>query len=274
MFALGRNELDLSVPDQIRKQVRKIAPELIINAAAYTAVDEAEKEPDLAMAVNGVAPGILAEEAKSLGAPLIHYSTDYVFDGKKTEPYTEEDAPHPINVYGTTKLAGERAIQSVGQVHLIFRTGWVYGLRRKNFLLTMQGLAREKKEIRVVDDQTGAPTWCRSIAEATTHVLSKFLKGGAEGGVSALEEKSGIYNMTCTGQTNWYDFAKSIFDRQPLENRPTLAPISTEEYPTAARRPQNTVLLPHKLEKTFEVVCPFWEDGLKSCLQTTSGGGP
>ena len=163
--------MDLSDPDAIRRAVREAKPDLIVNAAAYTAVDQAESEPELALAINGVAPGILAEEAKRLGAALIHYSTDYVFDGSKAAPYTEDDEPRPINVYGRTKLAGERAIQAVDVPHLILRTSWVYGARGKNFLLTILRLAQEREELSIVDDQIGAPTWSRAIAMATGGIL-------------------------------------------------------------------------------------------------------
>ena len=174
VIAFDRSGLDLASPDSIRAVIREVKPELIVNPAAYTAVDKAESEPDLAMAVNGVAPGIIAEEAKRLGAALIHYSTDYVFDGTKAEPYTEDDVPKPINVYGKTKLAGEQAVQAIGVPHLIFRTSWVYGMRGKNFLLTILRMAKEKDELRIVDDQFGAPTWSRMIAETTAQVLAQF----------------------------------------------------------------------------------------------------
>ena len=178
VVACDRGTLDLSDPDSIRGKVREIRPDVIVNAGAYTAVDRAESEPELAMAVNGVAPGVLAEEAKQLGALLLHYSTDYVFDGTKAEPYLESDAPNPVSVYGSSKLAGEKAVEAVGGAYLIFRTSWVYGGRGKNFLLTMLRLAGEREELRVVDDQFGAPTWCRTIAEATAQVVAKLSPAG------------------------------------------------------------------------------------------------
>ncbi len=174
VIAAGRDELDLADPDAIRRTLRDTKPGLIVNAAAYTAVDKAEAEPELALAINGVAPGILAEEAKRLGAALIHYSTDYVFDGSKGAPYTEDDAPRPISAYGRTKLAGEHAIQAVGVPHLILRTSWVYGARGSNFLLTILRLAKEREELSIVDDQIGAPTWSRAIAMATAGILERL----------------------------------------------------------------------------------------------------
>ena len=174
VIACDRVTLDLANPDSIRERVRAIKPEVIVNAAAYTAVDKAESEPELAMAVNGVAPGILAEEAKRLGALLIHYSTDYVFDGTKSDAYLEDDRTNPLSEYGKSKLAGEKAIEASGEAYLIFRTSWVYASRGKNFLLTMLRLANEREELRVVDDQFGAPTWCRTVAEGTAHVVAKL----------------------------------------------------------------------------------------------------
>ena len=209
VIAVGRDEMDLSNPDSIRRVVRDIVPDLIINAAAYTAVDLAESEPELALAINGVAPGILAEEAKRLGAALIHYSTDYVFDGGKGKPYTEDDAPCPINVYGRTKLAGERAIQAVDAPHLILRTSWVYGARGKNFLLTILRLARERDKLSIVDDQVGAPTWSRAIAAGTKDILGRLGYGGPGFG-DACAERRGIYNFSAAGQTSWHGFAAAI----------------------------------------------------------------
>nr|WP_255210519.1 dTDP-4-dehydrorhamnose reductase [Methylogaea oryzae] len=190
VVAVGRDALDLADADGIRRVVRDVAPRLIVNAAAYTAVDKAESEPELAMAINGIAPGILAEEARRLGAGLIHYSTDYVFDGAKQGEYAEDDTPNPVSVYGQTKLAGERAVSSSGAEHLIFRTSWVYGLRGRNFLLTMLRLARERAELRVVADQVGAPTWSRMIAEATAIVVARWYEHSA--GDATPRPKSGL----------------------------------------------------------------------------------
>lgn len=267
--ALGRDDLDLSIPDQIRRRVQEIKPDLIVNGAAYTAVDKAEQEPELAMSINGIAPGILAEEAKKIGAALVHYSTDYVFNGNKKSPYTEDDAPSPVSVYGKTKLAGDMAIQAVGVPHLIFRTGWVYGLRGKNFLLTMQRLAQEGKDIRVVDDQIGAPTWCRVIAESTAQIISQLFQGTPAQGTAGIREYSGVYNMTCSGQTSWHGFAKAILDQAGLSPS-SLTAIPTTEYPTPAARPRYSVLSNARREKIFQSLSPAWEDSLKICLGGTA----
>lgn len=262
LVALGSQQLDLSNPDQIRKWMREIKPSLIINAAAYTAVDRAEEEPEIPMSVNGVAPGILAEEAKRIGSFIVHYSTDYVFDGAKTIPYTEEDIPNPLNVYGKTKLAGELAIKAVGVPNLILRTSWVYGIRGKNFLLTILKLLDSKREeLRIVDDQIGAPTWCRMIAEATVQII---LENSA-----TIEEKSSIYHLTAGGQTSWCGFASEIMKHSlrftPYTTR--LTPIQTSEYPTPARRPVYSVLCNDKLKANFSITLPSWEQGLNLALE-------
>jgi dTDP-4-dehydrorhamnose reductase len=277
VIAVDIEQMDLSKPDSIRRTVREISPELIVNAAAYTAVDQAESEPALALAVNGIAPGILAEEAKRLGAALIHYSTDYVFDGSKAAPYTEDDEPRPLSVYGTTKLAGERAIQAVDAPYLILRTSWVYGMRGKNFLLTMLRLARERDELSIVDDQTGAPTWSRALAEATSDIL-KRLGCGQPGFRDACAEQRGIYNLSAAGQTSWCAFAAAIFahaaSAQPgqstraLERVPRLKPISTEQYPLPARRPRNSVLSNAKLQRVFGLAMPDWKTSLAECMSS------
>ena len=262
VFAFDRTGLDLANPDSIRAAIREIKPDLIVNPAAYTAVDKAESEPDLAMAVNGVAPGIMGEEAKRLGAALIHYSTDYVFDGTKTAPYTEDDVPNPINVYGKTKLAGERAIQAIGVQHLIFRTSWVYGLRGKNFLRTILRLAGERDELRVVDDQIGAPTWSRLIAEATASVLARIPS-------KDIKYCSGIYHLTASGHTSWYGFTQAIFERRGVDTSQrsvVLHPIHTSEYPLPAIRPKNSLVSMQKLTKTFNLTMPTWDMALDLCL--------
>jgi len=261
VVALDRRLLDLADPAQIRERVREIKPGLIVNAAAYTAVDRAEAEPEPAMAVNGIAPGILAEEAKRIGAAMVHYSTDYVFDGAKTTPYTEEDAPNPLNVYGRSKLAGEQAVQAVGVPHLILRTSWVCGMRGKNFLLTILRLARERAELKIVDDQIGTPTWSRAIAEATARILSAD--------TLPVTDASGIYHLTASGNTTWYGFAKAILALDPNPSEHVckhIKPIPTSVYPTPARRPAYSVLLNSKLKAAFGVVLPGWEQGLKLAL--------
>lgn len=261
--ALAKEQLDLSKPGQICEQVREIKPSLIVNAAAYTAVDKAEEEPELALAINGTAPGILAEEAKKVNAVLVHYSTDYVFDGKKDAPYAEQDEPNPLNVYGETKLAGDRAIEAAGVPHLILRTGWVYGLRRKNFLFTVLRLAREREELRIVDDQAGSPTWCRMIAEVTAQILAQ--------GYSRIVEKQGMYNLTAVGQTSWYGFAKRILElvsEKDLQCK-KVVPIQTSEYPTPARRPAYSLLSNKKLKKEFGITMPDWDQALQLVLENS-----
>ncbi|MEI2581601.1 dTDP-4-dehydrorhamnose reductase [Scytonema sp. PRP1] len=257
--------IDLSQPDTIRHVIREVMPHLIINAAAYTAVDKAETEPELAMAVNGTAPGVIAEEAKLVGAGVIHYSTDYVFNGNQATPYTEQDEPDPQNVYGKTKLAGEKAIQAVGVPHFIFRTSWVYGLRGKNFLLTMLRLAREREEIRVVDDQVGAPTWSRMIAESTAQILSQSTKDL----INFLSSHSGIYNLTASGQTSWYGFAQAIFeyDSKHSEHKlEKLVAIPSQQYPTPAKRPAYSSLDTEKTSSTFGLAFPSWQRNLELVL--------
>lgn len=258
-------QMDLANPDSIRRTIREVKPDLIVNAAAYTAVDKAESEPELAMAINGIAPGLMAEEAKSLGAAIIHYSTDYVFDGTKSRAYTEVDLPDPQNTYGKTKLAGEQAIQAVGGSYLILRTSWVYGIRGKNFLLTMLKLAREREELKVVDDQIGAPTWSRMIAEATAQILSQTRQSNA----CVLASKSGVYHLSASGQTSWYGFAKAILDRDLKHNEQKmqrLIAIPSQQYPTPASRPAYSLLSTQKLSNTFGLSLPDWQRTLELVL--------
>ncbi len=266
LILCGENDLDLTQGDHIRKKLGDVQPHIIVNAAAYTAVDKAEEEPDLAMAINGTAPAILAEEAKKLGAALIHYSTDYVFDGEKPEPYTEEDSPNPLGVYGRTKLAGDEAIQSAGLPYFIFRTAWVYGLKGKNFLLTMQRLAKERDELKIVDDQIGSPTWSRTIAQTTANILTQVLPQNSPGDLSHFEQASGLYNLVCGGQTSWFGFAQAILEASSLSQDTKLTPIPTSEYPTPAKRPQNSVLSTKKLKSAFGIAPPAWDVTLKYCL--------
>jgi dTDP-4-dehydrorhamnose reductase len=250
--AFDVESMDLAIPDQIVARLQEIRPDVIVNAAAYTAVDAAEEEPELAMAINGTAPGVLAEEAKRLGSLLVHYSTDYVFDGTKCSPYGELDVPNPVNVYGRTKLAGEEAIRGSGCRHLVLRLAWVYSGRGKNFLLTMCRLADEKPELRVVSDQTGAPTWARDIAEATTRILRQ------------QPSNLGTYHLTASGQTTWFGFAKAIMDLGGLSS--TIVPITSSEYPTAASRPSYSVLDNTKLFANFGLRLRPWEESLANCL--------
>ncbi len=256
-------QMDLAQLDTICRVIREVKPDLIVNPAAYTAVDKAESEADLAMKVNGVAPGVIAEEAKQIGAAIVHYSTDYVFDGISQTPYTELDITNPQNIYGKTKLAGEQAIQAVEIPHLILRTCWVYSLRGKNFLLTMLKLGREREELRVVNDQIGAPTWSGAIATATAQILA-----GANGNISDyLTHKSGIYHLSARGKTSWYGFAKAIFENDTNERKlKSLVPITSEEYPTTAKRPAYSLLDCSKLSSKFGVVLQDWEESLKVAI--------
>ncbi len=259
VIVCDRSELDLANPDQIVAVVRETKPQIIVNAAAYTAVDKAESEPELAHAINGRAPGILADEAKKLGALLVHYSTDYVFDGTKAGPYTEEDVPNPVSVYGQTKLEGEQAVQNSGCHHLIFRTSWVYGPRGKNFLLTILRMAKERDEVRIVDDQKGAPTSSTLIAHATAQALRPENSG-----------TSGIYHLTAAGTTSWHGFAEAIVSQANLPTK--VVPITSAEYPTPAHRPSNSVLDTSLLQRRFGIVLEPWQAGLKNCLRTLVSG--
>jgi dTDP-4-dehydrorhamnose reductase len=263
VIAVGSEQLDLNEPDMIRRVVREISPDIIVNAAAYTDVDKAESEPGLAHAINGVAPGILAEEAKRLDAWLVHYSTDYVFDGKKSDAYLETDEPNPLNVYGRTKLAGEHAITEIGGKHLILRTSWIYGARGRNFLLTMLCLAKERSELRIVNDQIGAPTWSRMIAEMTSQILAQLHAPG--GGVG--EGLSGIYHLTAQGAVSWYDFAQAIFELAAVEQKPSLVSISSAEYPVAACRPSNSRLDNGYLHRVFGLNAGDWDKSLELCCE-------
>lgn len=249
---LDRSELDLASPDSIRGAVRRLRPQLIVNAAAYTAVDQAETEEALAHRVNAEGPAVLAEEAAKLGALLVHFSTDYVFDGEKPSPYLETDATNPLNAYGRSKLAGERAIQASGCRHLILRTSWVYSPAGKNFMQAMLRLAREGKPLRVVDDQRGAPTSSGMIALATAEAIAK------------LRDQGGLYHMAAAGSTTWYGFACAIFQHAGLN--PEVTPIASRDYPTPARRPRNSVLDGWRLA-AHGIALPDWENGLRQMLR-------
>jgi dTDP-4-dehydrorhamnose reductase len=264
-------EVDFKNPESVRDALRSAQPEVIINAAAYTAVDKAESEPEMAMAINGAAPAVIAEEAKRLGSILVHYSTDYVFDGAKQSPYVETDATNPINVYGKTKLAGDEAIQASGCEYLILRTSWVYGARGNNFLLTMLRLAGEREELRIVDDQTGGPTSSECIAQATADILAQVL--GPSG--SGLDGRSGVYNLTNAGETTWFGFAQALLGRAARNlgtATPKLIPIPTSEFPRPAKRPTNSRLSCQRLEETFGVRMPHWDDALSLVLDTLRDG--
>jgi dTDP-4-dehydrorhamnose reductase len=257
-----RTALDLDNPDAIRRVVREVKPTLIVNPAAYTAVDKAESDVEGATRLNVQAPAVLAEEAKQLGAALVHYSTDYVFDGTKDSPYVETDAVNPQNVYGRTKLEGEQAIAASGCDHLIFRTSWVYGRRGKNFLLTMLKLGAEREELSVVADQIGAPTWSRTIAELTANVLAQNVASDR----SWWASHSGVYHLTAGGSTSWHGFAQAIFELSDADNKPRVNAIPASAFPTAAARPANSRMSGAKLADVFNVRAPDWKDALKLCV--------
>jgi dTDP-4-dehydrorhamnose reductase len=269
VIACDRSNLDLSSPDSIRSRIRQTAPDVIVNAGAYTAVDRAESEPGLAMTINGRAPGILAEEAARAGALLIHYSTDYVFDGSKSTPWIEDDPVNPLSVYGSTKLAGENAIRNAGSRFLIFRTSWVYAPEGKNFVLTMLRLGRERDTLNVVDDQIGAPTTAAELARATQAISTAILKNN----FGSAANWSGIYHMTCSGSVSWCGFARAIFERAPAllgGKKPQVHPIATAGYPTPAKRPLNSVLSNEKLHARFGVSLSPWETALDDVLAAVS----
>lgn len=284
VVALGRAELDLSNPEEIREAIRRARPRLIVNAAAYTAVDQAEKEPSLAQAINADAPEIMAEEAKKFSASLVHYSTDYVFDGTKNAPYLEDDPPNPLSVYGRTKLAGEQAIRSSGVSHLIFRTAWVYAAQGRNFLRTVLKLATQRDELRIVRDQYGAPTRNVEIAAATIAALARTTEP-ADGG-DGFADLGGTYHITAAGVTTWYDFAEAILQEAsatqassswlasalgglPLRAR-RVTPITSAEYPTPARRPAYSVLSNSKLTKAFGIEIADWQAQLHCVFSLNS----
>jgi dTDP-4-dehydrorhamnose reductase len=255
VIAADRAALDLADPDAIVAAVRGAKPKLIVNAGAYTAVDRAESETELARAVNGRAPGILAEEAKRVGALLVHYSTDYVFDGKRTTPYPEDAPTAPLNVYGQTKLEGEHGVAAAGRHALVLRTSWVYGLRGRNFLLTIRRLADERDEISIVADQIGVPNWSRALAEATERIVA--------GGLARAAERAGLYHLSAKGQASWHEFAQAIVGDA---KRPRVVPITTAGYPTPARRPAYGVLATGRFEAAFGFGLDDWRETLARCI--------
>jgi len=260
IISLGRTELDLADFTAVRDCIDASKPDIIVNAAAYTAVDKAEKDQEAAGAINEIIPRIVGAAAKKIGSVVLHYSTDYVFDGEKLTPYSETDATRPINIYGRTKLAGELALQNSGAAHVILRTGWIYGLRGSNFLLAIQKRLSERQPLTVVNDQTGAPTWSRLIAEATSQIIA--LKG------RALADVSGVYHLTCQGQTTWYEFAQEIAARQAgLEGFSDIQPVSSDQYKMVARRPRYSVLSNEKLQATFGILLPDWRTALSLALR-------
>jgi dTDP-4-dehydrorhamnose reductase len=253
LIACDRAALDLADPAMVVKVVREIHPQLIVNAGAYTAVDRAEIERDAALAINGRAPGLLAEEAKRLSAVLIHYSTDYVFDGERTTPYDEAAPTGPLNVYGASKLEGERAVLASGAAALILRTSWVYARHGSNFLVTMQRLAATRDEVRVVADQTGVPNWSRALARATAALVGH--------GAPYIAERAGLYHLCARGQATWYEFARAI-----IGDAVRVTPITAQDYPTPARRPAYAVLDATRFARTFGFALPDWRTLLQECL--------
>lgn len=262
IIAVDRSQMDLSNLQQVRDVIRSVQPTLIVNPAAYTAVDQAEREPELAQRINGEAPGVMAEEAKKLGATLIHYSTDYVFDGTKDGAYLETDPTCPVNVYGSSKLAGEQAILASGVKHLILRTSWVYSTHGKNFLLTMRRLAQERDALNIVSDQFGAPTWSRTIADTTAHIVAQSLAAADQ--QAWWDQHSGLYHLTAQGKTTWFGFAEAIMAHASVPKKPQLTPILASQYPVPAQRPVNSVLSSQKLMDAF-CGLPNWQDALLLC---------
>jgi dTDP-4-dehydrorhamnose reductase len=260
VVAFGREELDLTSADAIRNTMRDVRPDIVVNAAAYTAVDHAEQETDKAFAINGTAPGIIAEEARRTDAFVVHYSTDYVFDGTKKTPYLESDTPNPLSAYGRSKIAGENAIRASGAAHFIFRTSWVYAAHGRNFVHTILRLARERDELKIVDDQIGAPTWARTIAETTAAALN-----------SQYRKHCGLYHLTATGAVTWFGFAKAILAEAKTLNPglriPEIIPITTSEYPLPAPRPANSRLDNTRLHTALGLSTPDWTLSLAQCMR-------
>lgn len=274
VVAASRDQADLSDLDGLRRSIRAIKPDIIVNTAAYTAVDKAETEQEQAFLINAQAAGVLAEESAICGALLIHYSTDYVFDGRKTGAYLEGDQTNPLNVYGQSKLAGEQAIQASTADFLILRTTWVYAARGNNFVKSILRLAQEREELNIVADQIGAPTWARLIAESTAHVLRQAQQERQQGGF-----KSGIYNLTSTGETSWHGFAEKIIELAKQQEGLTIKtqrvnPIPTSAYPLPATRPANSRLSTQRLQKHYQLALPSWETALQLCMDEIFSSKP
>ena len=266
LLALGRKEADLERPEEIRKWFRDYRPEVVINAAAYTGVDDAETNRELAERVNAATPAVIAEEVRRAGALLVHYSTDYVFNGEKESPYVEQDEPSPLNVYGATKLEGERAVQHSACRYLIFRISWLYAAHGKNFYATVLRLSADRPQLRIVDDQWGSPTSAGDVADATAAVLEKVV------GTPSAAALSGIYHMTGPGRTTWCAFAREIVKSARRATASEIASISTEEYGAPAKRPRNSVLSSEKLARVFEVVLPPWKEQLRRVAAIADSG--
>src|SRR5271165_5894445 len=260
---LGRPQLDLAVPETVEPALNAAAPDIVVNAAAYTAVDQAEQEPEIARAVNGTGAGAVAEAARVLGVPVIHLSTDYVFDGIKTSAYDEEDMVAPATAYGASKLAGEQAVAAATREHVILRTAWVYAPYGKNFVRTMLALAESRDEVRVVADQLGSPTYAPDIAAATIDIARNILRNPSD------PLLRGVFHLAGRGETSWAGFAGAIFAflADKCLRRPILTPISSAEYPTPAHRPANSRLNCAKLAHVYGIELPYWQDSLKVCLE-------
>lgn len=259
VISIGREELDLNNSEKIGQLIREIHPDYLVNAAAYTAVDKAETEPDLAYSINSIAPKIMAESAEKIKAKFLHISTDYVFDGRKNTPYLETDLTNPLGVYGQSKLRGEEEIKTVNSQAIILRTAWVYGSYGKsNFVKTMLRLGKEREELKVVVDQVGSPTWAKDIATAITHLLIN------------VDNPPGIYNFTNSGVASWFDLTKAIFEEAKISGIPLkiqrVIPITTAEYPTPAVRPAYSVLSGQKISQQLDYIPPYWRDSLKAML--------
>jgi dTDP-4-dehydrorhamnose reductase len=267
VVAVGRADCDLDDADALRALVRRVAPDVIVNPAAYTAVDRAESERELAFAVNARAPGILGEEAARIKALVVHYSTDYVFDGAGADPYTEDDAPAPQSVYGSSKLAGERALAEACPHHLILRTSWVLGVNGGNFAKTMLRLAAEREQLTVVDDQFGAPTSAALLADLTAHLVRQYARDGAK------DFPCGTYHVAAAGETSWYEYARFVLGTAQAAGMSLKAGpdqvqrVTTAAYPTAAKRPANSRLDTSRFRRTFGLRLPPWQDGAGQVLQ-------
>ena len=271
VIAPARAEMDLANADSVRQMIRAVRPRWIVNPGAYTAVDKAETEPELAFAINAEAVRIMGQEARAIGAGIIHFSTDYVFDGSGGAPYRETDATRPVSVYGASKLAGEKALADTGAAHMIFRTSWVYGTRGKNFLLTILKLALERETLRVVADQYGAPTWSRDLARMTAEVIRKCeAKALSQELAGALAEVEGVFHATGAGETTWYGFAAEAIllqrERKPGVRFATIEAITTAEYPTPAKRPANSRMNCERLKERFGWEMPDWRHSLREVL--------
>src|SRR5882757_1063001 len=270
VIAPSRAEMDLANPASVRQTIRAVRPRWIVNPGAYTAVDKAESEPELAFAINAEAVRMMGQEARAIGAGVIHFSTDYVFDGSGSAPYRETDPTRPVSVYGASKLAGEKALADTGAAHMIFRTSWVYGARGKNFLLTILKLARERETLRVVADQYGAPTWSRDLARMTAEVIGWCEAQGSGERPSVLDDVGGIYHAAGAGETTWYGFAAEAVrlqrEREPGVRFAVIEEITTAEYPTPAKRPANSRMSCERLKERFGWEMLDWRDSLREVL--------